>query len=184
MSGDDPGNLRAQPTVGGNDGAPCERGIAKVRLNLRAIEERIAPLGRREVYDREFIFDLLLAFGKPQGNVTRLRNGSLNVATDHTTEVAQKNVLYFKETTDDPLAVIDELKTSPAVVRYRTRFVIVTDYNELLAVDTKTGENLITPIQDIDQHFTSKRPSGWASSSTSSSSPTPDGLRGRADVTR
>ncbi|MCV7616186.1 class I SAM-dependent DNA methyltransferase, partial [Micrococcus luteus] len=130
------------------------------RLNLKAIEERVAPLGGRESYDREFIFDLLLAYGKPQGNVTRLRNGSLSVAEDPATEVAQKNVVYFKETTGDPLAVIDELKTSPAVVRYRTRFVIVTDYDELLAVDTKTGENLMIPIRDIDQHFTFFLP--WA----------------------
>lgn len=131
-----------------------------VRLNLKAVEERVAPLGGRESYDRDFIFELLLAYGKPQGNVTRLRNGSLSVADDKTTEVAQKNVVYFKETADDPLAVIDELKTSPTVVRYRTRFVIVTDYAELLAVDTKTGENLIIPIRDIDQHFTFFLP--WA----------------------
>lgn len=130
------------------------------RLNLRAVEERVAPLGGRESYDREFIFDLLLAYGKPQGNVTRLRNGSLSVAHDKATEVAQKSTVYFKETTDDPLAVIDELKSSPAVVRYRTRFVIVTDYKELLAVDTKTGENLMIPIRDIDQHFTFFLP--WA----------------------
>src|SRR2546430_1450080 len=130
------------------------------RLNLRAVEERVAPLGGRESYDREFIFDLLLAYGKSQANVTRLRNGPLSVAYDKTTEVAQKNVVYFKETTADPLAVIDELKTSPTVVRYRTRFVIVTDYNELLAVDTKTGQNLMIPIRDIDQHFTFFLP--WA----------------------
>jgi hypothetical protein len=137
-----------------------ERDTGVVRLNLRSVEERVAPLGGRESYDREFIFDLLLAYGKPQGNVTRLRNGSLSVADDKSTEVAQKNVVYFKETTEDPLAVIDELKSSPAVVRYRTRFVIVTDYTELLAVDTKTGENLMIPIRDIDQHFTFFLP--WA----------------------
>ena len=131
-----------------------------MRLNLKAIEERVAPLGGHEIYDREFIFDLLLAYGKPRGNVTRLRNGSLNVADDPETEVAQKNVVYFAATSGDPLAVIDELKTSPAVVRYNTRFVIVTDYVELLAIDTKTGENLMIPIQDIDQHFTFFLP--WA----------------------
>ncbi len=131
-----------------------------MRLNLKAIEERVAPLGGREFYDRDIIFDLLLAYGKPRGNVTRLRNGSLNVADSPKTEVAQKNVVYFAETSGDPLAVIDELKTSPAVVRYNTRFVIVTDYVELLAMDTKTGENLMIPIRDIDQHFTFFLP--WA----------------------
>ncbi len=131
-----------------------------VKLNLKAIEERVAPLGRRESYDREFIFELLLAYGRSQGNVTRLRNGSLNVANDKSCEVAQKNVIYFHETTGDPLAVIEELRTSPTVVRYNTRFVIVTDYTELLAVDTKTGENLMIPIREIDKHVTFFLP--WA----------------------
>jgi hypothetical protein len=131
-----------------------------VRFSLKAIQERVAPLAGRKSYDREFVFDLLLAYGKPQGNVTRLRKGSLNVADSPETEVAQKNVVYFKETSGDPLTVIDELKTAPAVVRYNTRFVIVTDYIELLAIDTKTGENLMIPIRDIDQHFTFFLP--WA----------------------
>ncbi|WP_270411642.1 DNA methyltransferase [Microbacterium maritypicum] len=130
------------------------------RLSLKAVEERVAPLTGREEYDREFIFDLLLAYGKPQGNVTRLRNGSLNVAIDPSTEVAQKNVVYFKETTSDPLEVIEELKSTPAVVRFSTRFVIVTDYVELVAHDIKTNETIGFPIREMDQHFTFFLP--WA----------------------
>lgn len=130
------------------------------RLNLRAVEERVAPLGGRDSYDREFIFDLLLAYGKPKGNVTRLRKGSLNVAADPEREVAQKNVVYFRETPDDPLAEVEVLRASPHIVRYSPRFVIVTDYTELLAVDTKTNENLMIPIRDIDKHFTFFLP--WA----------------------
>lgn len=131
-----------------------------VKLNLKAIDERVAPLAGREVYDREFIFDLLLAYGKPQSSVTRLRNGDLNVATDKGGEVAQKKVVYFKETSGDALAVLEELKTSPDVVRFSTRFVIVTDYVELVATDTQTGETIGFPIRDIDQHFTFFLP--WA----------------------
>lgn len=131
-----------------------------VKLNLKAVEERVAPLGGQETYTREFIFDLLAAYGRAQGNITRLRNGSLNVAEDPATEVAQKNVVYFKETTKDPLTVIEELRTSPTVVRYNTRFVIVTDFAELVAIDTKTNETLMIPIREIDQHFTFFLP--WA----------------------
>ncbi|AQX81422.1 SAM-dependent methyltransferase [Plantibacter flavus] len=130
------------------------------RLSLKAVEERVAPLASRETYDREFIFDLLLAFGKPQGNVTRLRNGALNVAADPMFEVAQKNTVYFKETTGDLLAIIEELKSSPAVVRFSTRFVIVTDYVDLIATDSKTGQMIGFPIREIDQHFTFFLP--WA----------------------
>ncbi|MCX2964170.1 DNA methyltransferase [Gordonia aquimaris] len=130
------------------------------RLNLKAVEERVTPLARRETYDREFIFDLLLAYGKPKGNVTRLRNGSLNVAAEPDREVAQKNVVYFRETDRQPLAGVEELRTSPDVVRYNPRFVIATDYDELVAVDMKTGENKVFPIRDIDKHFTFFLP--WA----------------------
>lgn len=45
------------------------------RLSLKAVEERVAPLAGRESYDREFVYGLLLAYGKPQSSVTRLRNG-------------------------------------------------------------------------------------------------------------
>lgn len=130
------------------------------RLSLKAVEERVAPLAGRESYDREFIFELLLAYGKPQGNVTRLRNGSLSVADDPSTEVAQKNVVYFKETNGDPLEVIEALKSSPAVVRFSTRFVIATDYVELVAHDIKTNETIGFPIRQLDQHFTFFLP--WA----------------------
>lgn len=130
------------------------------RLTLKAVEQRVAPLAGRETYDREFVFDLLLAYGKPQSSVTRLRNGDLNVAADPATEVAQKKVVYFKETTSDPLAVLEQLKTSPDVVRFSTRFVIVTDYGELVAHDTQTGETIGFSIREINQHFTFFLP--WA----------------------
>lgn len=129
-------------------------------LNLRSVEERVRPLGGGSSYGRDFIFALLAAYGRSSSNITRLRNGSLNVADDPATEVAQKNVVYFKETTDDLYAVIDDLRSAPSVVRYSTRFVIVTDYRDLLAVDTKTGETLAIPISDIDKHFTFFLP--WA----------------------
>ncbi|PZO61886.1 MAG: SAM-dependent methyltransferase [Pseudoxanthomonas suwonensis] len=130
------------------------------RLNLKAVEERVAPLADRESYDREFIFDLLIAYGKPQSSVTRLRNGDLNVAADKTCEVAQKKVVYFRETTIDPLEALEELKSAADVVRFSTRFVIVTDFVELVAHDTQIGETVGFPIREIDQHFTFFLP--WA----------------------
>lgn len=130
------------------------------RLNLKVIEGRVSPLAGRESYDREFIFNLLLAYGKPQSSITRLRNGDLNVAADPVSEIAQKKVVYFKETDGDALEILESLKKSPDVVRFSTRFVIVTDYVELVAYDTKTDETIGFPIREIDQHFTFFLP--WA----------------------
>jgi hypothetical protein len=133
-----------------------------MRITLKDVEENIKPLGNKLSYDREFIFDLLGAFGRASGNITRLRNGQLNVADSPETEVAQKNVVYFKATTDSSklYVIIDDLKTSPTVVRYNTRFVIVTDYHHLLAIDLKTGESLDIDIREINRHYTFFLP--WA----------------------
>ncbi|MCD4549926.1 DNA methyltransferase [Schaalia sp. lx-260] len=133
------------------------------RLNLKAIEERVKPLGNHDYYDREFIYDLLLAYGKPKSSITRLRSGAINVAEDPVCEVAQKNVVYFKESPDDSvdlLLEIERLRTAAHVKRYTPRFIIVTDYVEMLAWDMKTGENLIIPLRDIAKHFTFFLP--WA----------------------
>lgn len=130
------------------------------RLNLKAIEKRVAHLTNQVEYDREFIFDLLLAFGRSKGNVTRLRNGSLNVADDPTHEIAQKNVVYFSEVDGGLLEELERLRTAPTVVKYSPRFIIVTDYEHVLAFDTKTTENRTFPIRQIDQHFTFFLP--WA----------------------
>lgn len=127
-----------------------------MRITLKDVEEKIKPLGNRLSYDKEFIFELLAVYGRAQGNITRLRNGQLNVANDKANEVAQKGIVYFKpvSASDDELyAVIDDLKTDPTVVRHTTRFVIVTNYNKLLAIDTRTSESLDISIREIDQHY-------------------------------
>ena len=138
-----------------------------MRLTLKEIEARVKVVADRSVFDRDFIFELLFAFGRSKGNLTRLRStsaSSLNVAADPSTEVAQKRVLYFKEVAEgfeeDHLRVVEELSASPTVVRYNTRFVIVTDYVTLLAKDIKTGDTLVTPIREIADHFTFFLP--WA----------------------
>jgi len=92
--------------------------------------------------------------------VTRLRNGSLNLAADKSRDVLQKGVVYFRETDADPLSELDSIKSAPETVRFNPRFIVVTNYDELLAIDTKTRENLIIPISQIDQYFTFFLP--WA----------------------
>ncbi|AEI10154.1 hypothetical protein CRES_1802 [Corynebacterium resistens DSM 45100] len=130
------------------------------RLSLKAIEERIKPLAGRDLYDREILFDLLLAYGRSKGNITRLRNGSLNVADDPEREVAQKNVVYFRETTGDLLQELEDLRHSPTAVKFSPRFVIVTNYDQVIAYDWKTTENRTFPLREIDKHFTFFLP--WA----------------------
>ena len=113
------------------------------RFTLKDIETRVAPLGDQATYDREFLFNLLAAYGKPKSSITRLRNGSLNVAADPTCEVALKNVVYFREipkaTETSLLEAGEQLRTAAHVLRYTPRFIMVTDYTTLISWDAKTG---------------------------------------------
>ncbi|MGV0335201.1 type IIL restriction-modification enzyme MmeI [Corynebacterium kroppenstedtii] len=52
------------------------------------------------------------------------------------------------------MEAVQELRQHERVVRFTTRFVIVSDGQWLAAVDTKTSENRIFPITQIDKHYT------------------------------
>ena len=123
------------------------------RLSVADIQDRVADLARRPTYSREFIFDLLVALGRSRASVTRLRSGNLNIADNPEVEVAQKGVVYFKPTDDDLHLTIAELDSSPTVAKYDTRFLIATDYKNLVALDRASGETLDIAIDEVDEHF-------------------------------
>ena len=129
-----------------------------MRLSVRELEERVGVLAGRNYFSQELLYDLLAAYGRSAGSITRLRKGDLNVARDpQAGEVAQKNVVYFRpvpreSSTDELLELMGELTDAEHVTRYCPRFVLVTDYHRLLAYDTRTRETLSTPLGEIGQH--------------------------------
>lgn len=123
------------------------------RLTTADIQDRASDLARRSTYTKEFIFDLLLAYGRSRAAVTRLRSGNLNIADDPEVEVAQKNLVYFRPTDQDLHLEIGRLAASPTVKKFNTRFLIVTDYDGLVALDRDTGETLDIAIDEVDGHF-------------------------------
>lgn len=59
-------------------------------LSVREIEQRVTQIAEQDEFGDDLLFDLLLAYGRAQSNVTRLRNGSYNVAEDPSRDYAQK----------------------------------------------------------------------------------------------
>ena len=57
-----------------------------------------------------------------------------------------KKKLYFLQTENDVHIEIDNLKNTILDKKDKPRFIIVTDYTELLAYDTKTDDSLDIPI--------------------------------------
>lgn len=122
-------------------------------LDLDSVRRRVRDLGGKREYNRDFIFELLTAYGRSKSSITRLKRGSLNVAVTPETEVAQKGIVYFKPTSEDLHTTMDDLTHSRTVESLSTRFLIVTDYDQLLALDRVTDETLDIPIAEIGKHF-------------------------------
>ena len=104
-------------------------------------------------FDKEtFIFDLLLAYGTPKSTIKRLQ-GSDHDKLDSSGELVLRKKLYFKVTDNELHATIDALKSSKDVLKHAPRFIIVTDYETLLAYDTKTDDSLDTELLNITNHY-------------------------------
>ena len=118
-------------------------------MNIAQIESNLQNLIKS--FSKEtFIYDLLLAYGLPKASITRLQKGNLNLSKSEG-EISWKKKLRFQEEYSTDLHLtISELAQS---IKHEERFVIVTDYEVFLAIDTKTGEKLDIEIKDLPKHF-------------------------------
>src|SRR6056297_2647490 len=113
-------------------------------MNTTQIELNLQELVK-SIKKETFIYDLLLAYGLPKASITRLRKGNLNVAKAED-EISWKKKLFFKEANEDDLqSLAAELAEK---LTHNERFVVVTDYKTLAAIDTKTQEKLNCAITD------------------------------------
>lgn len=118
-------------------------------MNITQIEQNLKDL--IDSFDKnEFVYDLLLAYGRPKATISKLKVGNLNLSAVEG-EVSWKKQLFFKEeyNSDLHLIVSELVKT----IKNDQRFVIVTDYETLLAVDTKTLDKLDIKLTDLPKHY-------------------------------
>lgn len=119
--------------------------IAQIETALRELIKNFIP--------QTFAFDLLLAYGSPKAAIARLEKGDLN-QLESKGELTLRKQLFFKVALGDELhALIDELTNDPKASKNTPRFIIVTDYETLLAVDTKTKDTLDIKLTDLTKHY-------------------------------
>jgi type I restriction-modification system DNA methylase subunit len=101
-----------------------------------------------------FVYDLLLAYGQPKATITRLQQGGLNLSKVEG-EIAWKKKLFFKAVENEDLhELIDNIKTNgKSLIKHDPRFIVVTNFETLLAIDSKTSDTLDIPILEIARHF-------------------------------
>lgn len=119
--------------------------IAQIESNLQELIENFIP--------QTFVFDLLSGYGFPKAAIARLEKGDLN-QLESKGELTHRKQLFFKVAHSNELhALIDELVNDQKVSKNTPRFIIVTDYETLLAVDTKTKDTLDIKLLDLTKHY-------------------------------
>lgn len=131
-------------------------------MNIAQIEENVksllADLASGKCKQDAFIYELLLAYGHRKQSVSRLRSGERNMASKSNTpchdEIIWKRHLHYKHVEGDALhAEIDQMRNDKLVRTNKIRFVIVTNFDQLLAVDTKTSDSLDITLDELPKQF-------------------------------
>lgn len=109
-------------------------------MKPREIKDKLSAIVNNT--DKEnFIYDFLMAFGISKNAVTRLRKGDSNLSKKEG-EILYKNKIFFKEEVGDNLLdAIDEASKDDKILKHNPRFIMVTDYETMVAVDVRLKAN-------------------------------------------
>ena len=118
-------------------------------MNITQIEKNLSKL-IKDLNEKTFIYDLLLAYNLPKATITRLQKGTANLSKVDG-EVSLKKKLLFKEVYDEDLHL--SITSLSKGIKHNQRFVIVTDYKTLLAKDTKMNVTLDIHIKDLPKNY-------------------------------
>lgn len=124
------------------------------RISYQKIQQNIAEIANRDVYESTVIYDLLLAYGKPKATITKLQGGINNFAKDD--GVLLKDAVFFKVFPAGTVleSKVEQLKHDELTERYRPRYLIATDLQNIAAYDRRQEASLSTKIRDLDKDFT------------------------------
>lgn len=118
-------------------------------MNIAQIESNLQNI-LTSYTNETFIYEFLLAYGLPKASITRLQKGNLNLSKIEG-EISWKKKLFFKPVFNQDLhQAISEIKST---LKQEQRFVIVTDFKILLAIDTKTNDSLDIDFTALPKHF-------------------------------
>lgn len=124
-------------------------------MNIALIEQNVKQVLLTSNQET-FIFDLLLAYGKPKASINRLQasgTSSYNLSKEAGVVLWKSNVCFVATEPGNCEAVVERCKASDAVAKHKPRFLFATDFVDLVAFDAKANETLRIPFVSLSAHF-------------------------------
>lgn len=113
--------------------------------DIITIENNIKKYLKDGINQENFFYDFISNYDFPAASITRARNAGKTV-------IKNKAMYDVVSETSSPMARVTDMVKEVSEERNKPRIVIATNFNELAAIDTKTGDSLITPIGELPLH--------------------------------
>lgn len=120
---------------------------------VQNVENIIESITNKADY-ADFIYDLLLAYGISKTTITKAKKEAADLFDNQNQIILKKKVL-FERVADgvNVLGRLDELQKDASSYTKDPRFIIVTDFKDIAAYDTKTKEApLAIPFKELYRH--------------------------------
>ena len=121
-------------------------------MNAVEIEEAISALAEQTFDPLEFPFAFLQAFGNKETTLKRLRKGEAN-KSDLGGVLQTNNIHIAVASSGEVTKTLAALNASPATVRAKAKFILVTDGEAFEAEDLSSGETVVCAYRDFPDHF-------------------------------
>ena len=117
-------------------------------MNLETLEKSVRDIVTN-LDQGEFIFQLLRAYEQPKASITRLKNGEYNQSKNEGEVLWKKKLCFRHESEVDLHECIDRLKSEKSVTKHAPHFIVVTDFENFIALDTKNEDTLDIPLDRL-----------------------------------
>ncbi len=121
-------------------------------MNISQIQKNIENLIESPPKET-FIYDLLTAYGVSKTTISRLRNGNINLSKNENEISWKKKLLFKKVNKQDLTKVFEQITKDTSLLKNAPRFVLVTDFEQMLSLDIKTKETLNIDISDLSSNY-------------------------------
>ena len=124
-------------------------------INQTQLYDMLESLTQHADVQAEFIYGFLDAYCFAKSTITQIRNGSARNVTKIAGDVALKGQLYFHpvQRGENLHEVAERLRGGDVIKAQKIRFVMVTDFEELVAYDLKADERMETPFTELHQQY-------------------------------
>ncbi len=117
-------------------------------MTPKEIEQNLLQLSQN-INPEDFIFDFLLAFGFPKASVSRFKSGDYNQSKIEG-EFLYKGKIFFKVGETGKMLIESEiLAKDEKILKQKPRFILLTDFKNIVAKDLKTKASKDFPIEEL-----------------------------------